>query len=36
VPVTAEQFRVLLTQSPDFALGVMSVMARRLRTTNGL
>jgi CRP/FNR family cyclic AMP-dependent transcriptional regulator len=34
VPVTEKQFLFLVSQTPYFALSVMSVMARRLRTMN--
>jgi CRP/FNR family cyclic AMP-dependent transcriptional regulator len=34
VPVTERQFLFLVSQTPYFALSVMSVMARRLRTMN--
>jgi CRP-like cAMP-binding protein len=36
VPVTEKQFVFLVSQTPYFALGVMAVMARRLRTMNTL
>ena len=36
VPVTEKQFLFLVSQTPYFAIGVMGVMARRLRTMNTL
>jgi len=32
IPVKPDQFRALIAQSPDFALEIMRVMARRLRS----
>ena len=34
VPVSEKQFLFLVTRTPHFALNVMRVLARRLRTTN--
>jgi CRP/FNR family transcriptional regulator, cyclic AMP receptor protein len=34
VPVAEKQFLFLVTRTPHFALNVMRVLARRLRTTN--
>jgi CRP-like cAMP-binding protein len=36
VPVAEKQFLFLVAEAPSFALGVMSVMARRLRAMNRL
>jgi CRP-like cAMP-binding protein len=35
VPVAEKQFLFLVSQTPYFALNVMRVLARRLRSANG-
>ena len=34
VPISKKQFLLLVSRAPSFALDVMGVLARRLRTTN--